>query len=222
MNTLPLRFKGGHLFVDVDGKSWLLDTGAPTSFGSVAMLSLCGVEFSLPSAYLGLTADTLAGFVGEGCVGLLGGDVLGGFDMILDVPGNLLAVSSGELAHEGRAVCMEWFMGIPVVTARVDGKDHRMFFDTGAQVSYLQDGSLARHPATGRIADFYPGFGRFETDTHEVPVTLGGVGFRVRCGTLPGLLGMTLMLAGTTGILGNEIVRERVVGYFPRRRTVVL
>ena len=41
-------------------------------------------------------------------------------------------------------------------------------------------------------------------------------------GTLPGLLGMTLMMAGAQGIIGNQILTNRVVGYFPRRRLLVL
>jgi len=44
----------------------------------------------------------------------------------------------------------------------------------------------------------------------------------VRCGKLPGLMGMSLGLAGVTGILGNELMRGRVTGYFPRRHQLIL
>jgi hypothetical protein len=33
---------------------------------------------------------------------------------------------------------------------------------------------------------------------------------------------MTLMMAGTEGIIGNEILQDRVAGYFPRRQELVL
>ncbi len=92
-------------------------------------------------------------------------------------------------------------MGIPIVTARVGDSDYRMFFDTGAQTSYFQDDSLTSFPSAGRVTDFYPGVGQFQTDTHDVPVSLGGVVFSLRCGRLPGLLGATLMMAGTVGIV---------------------
>ncbi|HNQ90149.1 MAG TPA: hypothetical protein PKM73_16145, partial [Verrucomicrobiota bacterium] len=42
MNTLPLRFKDGHLFVEIGGELWLLDTGAPTSFGTWRSLTISG------------------------------------------------------------------------------------------------------------------------------------------------------------------------------------
>ncbi len=222
MNTLPLQLRDGHLFVELGGELWLLDTGAPTSFGTSRSLTIAGEQFSLGRSYLGLTAATLSQFVGVPCVGLLGADVLGRFDHLFDTTGGRLTVSTAELPHSGQPVRLDEFMGIPIVTARVDGRDYRMFFDTGAQISYFQDDSLAEFPSAGRVTDFYPGVGQFQSDTHEVPVSLGGVAFNLRCGTLPGLLVMTLMMANTEGIVGNAILSNRSVGYFPRRRTMVL
>ena len=34
MNTLPLQVREGHVFVELGGELWLVDTGAPTSFGT--------------------------------------------------------------------------------------------------------------------------------------------------------------------------------------------
>jgi hypothetical protein len=33
---------------------------------------------------------------------------------------------------------------------------------------------------------------------------------------------MTLMVAGAQGIIGNQVLANRVAGYFPRRRLLVL
>ncbi len=222
MSTLPLQLRDGHLFIELNGELWLLDTGAPSSFGTSRRLTIAGEQFSLGTSYLGLTAATLSQFVGVPCVGLLGADVLGRFDHLFDTTGGRLTVSSAELPHSGEPVHLDEFMGIPIVTACVDGRDFRMFFDTGAQISYFQDDSLAKFPSAGRVTDFYPGFGQFESDTHKVPVSLGGVSFTLRCGALPELLGMTLVMASTEGIVGNAILSNRSVGYFPRRRTLIL
>lgn len=222
MNTLPLQPRDGHLFVELDGELWLLDTGAPTSFGTYPSLSIAGKQFSLGTDYLGLNAATLSEFVGVRCVGLLGADVLNQFDHIFDTAGGQLTVSTAELSHSGQSVRLEKFMGIPIVTVCIGGEDYRMFFDTGAQISYFQDDSLMEFPFAGNVADFYPGIGRFQTGTYEVPVSLGGVTFILRCGMLPGLLGMTLMKANTKGIVGNAILANRTVGYFPRRDLLVL
>ena len=222
MTTLPLIFNHGHLFVELDGHLWLFDTGAPTSFGVADRLLMGNQHFNLTSSYFGLTASTLSQYVGVECSGLLGADVLGRFDHILDTKGGRLAVSAAELSHDGQRVHLEEFMEIPIVTASVGGSDYRMFFDTGAQISYFQEDSLADFPTAGSVTDFYPGVGQFQTDTHEVPISLGDISFLLRCGCLPGLLGATLMMADTQGIIGNQVLIDRVVGFFPRRGILCL
>jgi len=41
-------------------------------------------------------------------------------------------------------------------------------------------------------------------------------------GPLFSLLGATLMMADAAGIIGNQILCNRIVGYFPRRRALAL
>lgn len=222
MHTLPMAFKDGHLFVELEGNLWLFDTGAPTSFGAVTSMMVAGKQFRLATSYFGLTSETLSHFVGVPCVGLLGADVLGHFDHILNTAGGTLTISSTELEHCGQAVQLSEFMGIPILIARIAEIDYRMFFDTGAQISYFQDKSLTNFPHTGSLTDFYPGVGQFQTDTYQVDVVLSGIDFTVRCGSLPGLLGATLMMANTQGIIGSQILNNRVVGFFPRRSKLCL
>ena len=65
------------------------------------------------------------------------------------------------------------------------------------------------------------GVGRFETETYVVPASLGGVAYSLRCGILPGRLGAALLKAAVEGIVGNAVVLDRTVGYFPRRETLI-
>ncbi len=218
MPDLPLEFINGHLFLILDGSRWLVDTGAPTSFGEGSCHLIDNGQRAMPKGYMGLTAAALSGFVGEECQGLIGADVLNGFDHVIDVPAGIWTVSDQSLEHPGKNLVLDYFMGIPIVTATIAGAERRLFFDTGAQVSYFQDEALADFPTSGVVDDFYPGFGSFQTATHALPVMLAGETVTLRCGSLPGMLGMSLMMADVKGILGNEILRERIVGFFPKRR----
>ena len=112
-------------------------------------------------------------------------------------------------------------MGIPIVSPNIDGANRRMIFDTGAQISYLQNISLNTFPSAGIVNDFYPGVGQFQTETYMVDISIGTKSQQLRCGSLPELLGMTLMMAGTEGIIGNEILRNSVAGYFPKQKQLV-
>jgi len=220
----PLNFRDGHLFLETDGQLWLFDTGAPTSFGSQSALSLAGETFQLTDGYMGLTASTLSDLVSVECAGLLGVDILGQFDFVLDLshgPIGTIEISSGILELAGKSVHIDEVIGIPIVTVRIGGADYRMFFDTGAQISYFQHDSIVDYPSAGAINDFYPGVGKFQTETHNVNVALGETEFTLRCGTLPDLLAATLMVADTTGIIGNQVIMGLRFGYFPRRGVVV-
>lgn len=199
-----------------------MDTGAPQSFGSKLTLELEGLAFDIPDNYMGLTSAQLSEFVSVDCCGLLGADVWGSFDALLDQLGESIWLSTEELDIEGVALDLNDFMGIPVMTANIAGASHRMFFDTGAQISYLQDDSLVSYPKTGSMEDFYPSFGSFSTDIHEVPIKFEEHEEILNFGRLPELLAGTLSLANTAGIIGDEFLMGRIVGYFPRRKKLIL
>lgn len=222
MQTLPLIFKNGHLFVKIERDLWLFDTGSPTSFGATKSIKIATKHFTISKTYLEISSETLSEFVGVQCIGLLGADILNHFDHVFDCPNENLAISLDKLKHSGHTLHLSGVMGIPIITACISAIEFQMFFDTGAQISYLQDDALADFPACGSVTDFYPGVGLFQTDTHQVKVSLGGVDFTLRFGTLPDLLGTTLMMANAQGIIGNQIMANRVIGYFPRRNVLCL
>jgi len=218
--TYPLHFETGHLFVELDGGKWLIDTGAPNTFGTQAFV-INGQRVEPSTSHMGLNAETLSQYVQVPCAGLIGADVLNRFDHLFDVAAKTLTVSTETLSHRGTVTGLEFFIGIPIVTVWIGGRDHRMFFDTGAQLSYLEDDALAGFPAAGNFEDFYPGIGPFRVETHRVGMTVGGIQISLRTGALPGALGTALMMARTTGVISNAVMADSVVGYFPQRKRMV-
>ena len=222
MQAAPLILENGHLFITLPEGTFLLDTGAPTSFGRVSSFSMDGQSFILPPVYMGLNAQVLSVYVGRETDGIVGADILNQFDILIDVPQSWITFSKTPLECSGEELVMEEFMGIPILSATIAGDSVRMFFDTGAQISYFQGDSLSSFPAEGSVTDFYPGFGQFSTDTFRIPLQIGSSRFELRCGQLPTLLGMALIMAGTEGIVGDEVLQGRVAGYFPRRQRLFL
>lgn len=221
MKTFPLRLHDGHLLAVTPTGDWLVDTGAPTTFGRAAPELRVGEPTVRPD-YLGMDADTLSALVGTELTGLLGADVLGLHDLLLDIPGGALAFGADADPSGALEVPLRWFMGIPVVEVEAGGGSHTVFFDTGAPLSYLQKVSLEDFPEAGTAEDFYPAFGRFTTATARVPVAIGGERVTLRCGRLPELLGMSLMLAGATGIVGTELIVDRKAMLSPSRDRLLL
>ncbi len=221
--SMPLRFENGHLFVEVASRLWLIDSGAPESFGKDKHLTLLGEPFYFDDTYHGLGMQGLADHVGVDCVGLLGADVLFNFDIIFDLRHKMLAISKDELELDGMPVPLWDFMGLPMMMAEVAGVDFRtFFFDTGAQISYFQDDAISKFPKAGRVTDFFPDSDDFETETHNVDMSLGGVPVTLRCGRLPEALAMSLSMAKAHGIIGNQLLLDRRVGFFPRQGALML
>ncbi len=222
MQQLRLALRSGHLIASLGNGDWLLDTGSPISFGREAEIELDDRRFTIGSDYFGLTPAVLSDLVGEPLAGLIGTDVLGQLDLQIDIVDESLTVSLHPIELEGVGIDLEEFMGVSILRIQSGEGEHRMFFDTGAQISYFQNDSLPSFKAAGRVRDFFPGMGEFDTDTHMVPFSIGPLAFEFRCGRLPDLLGLTLMMAGVEGIIGNEICAGRKLGYFPRRQLLVL
>jgi len=223
MTTYPLTLHNGHLFLTIDQNSWLLDTGAPESFGNQASLNIAGKSFEVPPNHFMLNAEELSKLVGHPTSGLIGADILTQFNTLIDVKSKEISFSqTNAFALDGDVLNMEEFMGIPIVNVTICGSVRRMFFDTGAQISYFQGDELQECPPAGTMTDFFPGFGQFNTETYMVETSIGSLQFELRCGSLPGLLGATLMMAGTEGIIGNEILINHTVAYSPRNKTLII
>jgi hypothetical protein len=222
MQAFPLTFCDGHLFVTIDTREWLLDTGAPTSIGDIPLFVMENKTFNIPDNYMGLTGAKLSEFVGRPTVGIIGADILGKFDTLFDESNGRVSFSHDDLKLEGDVTATEEFMGIPIIEVGISGTQRRLYFDSGAQISYFQNDSLLDFPSAGKITDFFPGVGQFQTETYLVEIALGRSRYTLRCGSLPELLGRMLTMAKTEGIVGNEILRNRVVGFFPRRHQLVL
>jgi hypothetical protein len=159
--------------------------------------------------------------------GLIGVDLLNDYDVLFDQPGGQLLLAESDLMEKEMPdavvrIELGFIMGIPTVGIEVGGRSVRVFVDTGAQLSYMQDEMTIGFPEDGVQSDFYPGFGSFQTMTRRVEIAIGREVFVLRCGQLPPLLGATLLMAGAAGIIGNEIFVGRRVGYFPRRSVMLL
>lgn len=217
-----LNFELGHLFLSSKEGLWLLDTGAPNSFGDLGSIEICNKGYEFGSSYMGLDSKTLSEHLGCKALGIIGADILNLFDIVFDIPNNLVEFGNGKSDEHGACLALDEFMGIPIIEVEINGQSERMFFDTGAQISYWQSDALGVFPKKEIMNDFFPGVGTFEVQTHKVNCNLAGIENSILFGSLPGILGMTLMMADVTGIIGNEIMQKRRIGYFPKSSKLVL
>jgi hypothetical protein len=111
---------------------------------------------------------------------------------------------------------------IPFVTASVHGTRVKMFFDTGAPLSYLSRDMNLQHAPLRIVEDFHPRAGISRVATYQVSITLGQDTFEYRVGTMPSSLQRALGAADIEGILGTALLRYFIVCFSPRRRKLIL
>ncbi|GIV46279.1 MAG: hypothetical protein KatS3mg036_1097 [Ignavibacterium sp.] len=222
MNEYPIEIIDNHIIALIDDNRILLDTGAPNSISDGSSLSLLGNNYNFSRNFMGFTINQLNDSLTTEINLLLGGDVLRNLNFFVDWDMKKLLFSSKPFEYEGTYIPLDFFMNIPIVDLQIDGSTLRAFLDTGAKVSYLNPDLTYNYNLLGTTSDFYPGFGEFDTKIYEVPVKLGTQTFTIIAGHLPNLLQMTLMMANTRGILGNDIFKYFNLCFNLRVGTLIL
>jgi len=221
--TIPYRMVDGHIIVtSEDGTICLIDTGSPCSVGNAEIVMFAGGRHPLKPDFLGKAVDELPGPIGVRIDVLMGADILNRYDMLIDPVRQVLVFSDEELDLEGEALPIGQAMGVPIVTADAAGRRMKMFFDTGAKVSYVDEKTANEYPQVGTAQDYYVTVGPFQTAIHRIPMLLGRLTIDLECGTLPQSLQLSLAAAGAAGILGNAILERFMVAYLPRRERIIL
>ena len=98
-----------------------------------------------------MSSKSLSSHIGTRIKALIGADIL---DMIISPHRKQLIVSDEEQHVDGEELEIDEFMGIPIFKAPVNDDTIRMFFDTGARLSYLHPDIAQAYPRIGTEQDF--------------------------------------------------------------------
>ena len=181
-------------------------TGTPNSFGRLP-LQILGREHRLPAEILGVTAESIGQHLGTTIDAVIGGDLLRGFECLIDLGRGKVVFSHGSLGCDGVSLRTPLRMDIPSAEVRIGARHGVAFLDTGARLSYM-DPAAVSGPPVGREKDFFPMVGEFETDVYEAEIELAGLRFRTRFGLLPAPLQQSMASLGGQWVIGAELLRQ--------------
>ena len=146
----------GHvLFTSDDGQTLILDTGAPNSIARDA-ISIAGIAHPVQNEFMGISAEYLSEQIDHKVDGLLGADIIQNFTLMID-PSSQRLTFSEDGQNMSINLPIEVFMGIPILTVSVAGRDLRVFVDTGAKLSYIAPELTETMTPIGEKEDFYGG-----------------------------------------------------------------
>lgn len=219
--ALPIELHAGHSYLTIDGRRWVLDTGAPVSFGETADHPL---EASLPFVrkHGDVDAEVVSRYLGVSVAGVIGGDFLNRHEHRIDFPSGRYEVCDGQVTsgHEHALSFPAQLQGLPTLKARIGADEGDFLFDTGAQLSYHVGRPPAGHVAGEEIWDFWLGLAdtRFRTPTYTAEVCFADYATTLRFGEPPAELHQFLLGLGLRGVIGIDLIARHVSWYAPRRR----
>jgi Ca-activated chloride channel family protein len=212
-----VRMMDERVVADIDGRSFLIETGVPTSFGNVDALTLANRSYALASDFNGLRAADYATAVGAHLDGLLGADVLSNFRFELDMRDRRFRILPQSILLRGERIPVDMSRGIPTVKVLIDGTEYLFQLNTSAKLSYLRLNVAAHITGGERIvgneADAIAGFPPFETDLFILRVGIHHARPKLRFGKLPQSMEEQVLHSQIAGVLGSELLREERLAF---------
>ncbi|MDP6696111.1 MAG: hypothetical protein QF803_10925 [Gammaproteobacteria bacterium] len=210
--TFPYSLHDDHFIVEAGAQRWLLDTGSPVTVGSDP-IQLGSLTHEASDNYLGVNIDSLQEMVGVEFDALVGMDVLSQTSLLIDKAEK--RVHFGAPAGDGNSPPLTFAAGIPIIELAVNECNTKLFFDTGAKITYLPSRLLGNSRQVRTVDDFYPGLGPFSTPVFRVQATIGDQETEIETGQLPEQLEAMVGLMGVDGILGNSAWHDQDLWFSP-------
>ena len=216
------KFLEGHIIVEINHFDYLVDTGSPISFGRGGSICINGQTFLLNHSAMGVTPDSISALSGLHMDGLIGMDILSKFDIRFSL--NETRFSDTAMDHSDLAIILpviDTMMSVPIISLIIAGEHRRLFFDTGAQLSYLSD-DLLTGVSTGQREDFHPSIGRFTTNAYTIDVGLNANVESLTFGSLPPSMAILLDIGRAKGVVGSELLNKYTITLSNATRNLIL
>ncbi|MDO9591816.1 MAG: VWA domain-containing protein, partial [Erysipelotrichaceae bacterium] len=193
--------------LDEGHRKVIVDTGSPISFSDESTLRFLNDRYVRSNhALLPMIQKYLSSQIG----GLIGMDILSQYDLSFRYDRGLdrwIVKPWQADTSAGYPFRVEYYGGVPVVEAIVDGKRGRFFLDTGATISFLRKRRIEQQPYLGEAEDFFPTLGIFSTDLYRCRLEFASQKFSDSMGVMPDGLEM-LMPDWVDGIIGLNVLRD--------------
>jgi hypothetical protein len=199
----------GHLIVTIDKFKALIDTGAPNSIGEEKQISIQNKIFPLEKLYCGVNVKQLNQYVGLTFDMLIGMDILSEFDIFITK--NKFHFKEQNSIQFNHPITMKNVGGVPIVNILVNNNKTKVFFDTGAKITYTKMKFLSKEQI-GVKNDFHPFSGKFTTKTFEGDFSVGKERISIESGVCEDLpKNVQQMIGNCDGILGTELLEKYTI-----------
>lgn len=208
IKDFDLIIHDNHLFFEEHDEIFMIDTGSPVSINSKGSVNLLDFNFSTETNYINLAVDDIAKSINFPFTTLLGNDIISKYKMLISTKSKKITFSNNSLPFAGRLIEMQKRINIPVIDINILGNPHKMFLDSGSKLSYLNSEFTKNNVSMGKIIDYYPLKGKFETSVYHLKSSVADIEFFANYGNLTELLQISLKITDAEGILGFDFFKS--------------
>lgn len=198
--------------LDERNRKIIVDTGSPISLTDVSTIDFLNDRYSRSNHPL---LAMIQKYLSSHISGLIGMDILGQYDLSFQYDRRMgrWTVEPWQVnTSEGDRFDVEYYGGVPVVEAIVDGKRGKFFLDTGATISFLRKGWINHQPYIGEAEDFFPTLGIFSTDLYRCQLQFANRTFSDSMGVMPE--GLEVLIPDwIDGIIGLNVLRDTKINF---------
>lgn len=212
----------GHIVIDLDGKYYVVDTGAPTSFNFDSIIEkiyLDGKGYLLkPNSYDISSNEEIEKLVGKKLYGFIGFDIISDAGITVDYNNNIIDFNSNGSKKDLNNIDIDADMFRIIITnnIKIDGNIYNRFIlDTGAITSYLLKETISNSiKLNEKYKDYSPYFGNMEDYYYKINVTINNETTCLKVGNASYYSKLESHLKGnrTYGVVGLNFISDK--GYF--------
>jgi hypothetical protein len=198
--------------LDEANRKIIVDTGSPISFTDVSTIEFLNDRYS---RYNHPLLAMIQKYLSTQISGLIGMDILSQVDVSFKYDrrmGRWIVEPWQTDVSVGDRFNVEYYGGVPVVEAIVDGKRGKFFLDTGATISFLRKGWIDHQPYIGEAEDFFPTLGIFSTDLYRCQLKFANRTFSDSMGVMPD--GLEVLIPDwIDGIIGLNVLKDTKINF---------
>lgn len=205
--SFPIKIFNDHIIIDEKQKI-ILDTGSPLSFHKSGAICI-GERLEVPISLPGISCNYLSEKIGCDVYGLIGMDIISRFATLISVKDGFVFFND-DVKNYDRFVRCHNNSGLLCINLKINGRIAKMIVDSGAKVSYINNGYVAGVVEESCAYDYSPYIGDFQTSLYNCKTELlvCGITYEQQYGTPPPLLANILSQFGVDGIIGIEFFKR--------------
>jgi hypothetical protein len=222
MQIYDLLLYNDEVLIIINKNIYVMDIGFDNSFSHNNKLTIDGIDFNVASRINECDSEELSNTLNLNISGLIGADIINSFDFLYDIANSKVTISKDEINFEGNEIDISFCGNYPKFEISILDKSIQVSFGIGISISYLDNELIDYFREKKILRNFYDKDGDIAINAYQIRTKIGEMNYDIKY-TSPNILFKIFFYTfNLFGCLGNDFIGDKKVGYFPRRKKIII